>query len=98
MAEYSRKEIKRMLRDKCVPHDAPKWVFDELEKMRKQMNREIPPPKEEIHKYLTELYSAHPIINLKSLKGRLIIGLRKLRAPSWVVKFKAMIEEWTDYF
>ena len=98
MAEYSRKEIKRMLRARDVPHDAPKWVFEELEKERKRINREMLTPKEEMHQYLTEVYKGRPIINPKSLKGRLIINLRKFRMPSWLAKFKAMVDEWTDYF
>lgn len=56
MAKYSRRQLKRMLRLRVAPVDAPSWIFQELEKMRKKMCRETPTMRQEMDNFML-----HPI-------------------------------------
>lgn len=95
MAKYSRRELKRMLRTKTAPHNAPPWIFKELEKMRKQMNREAKTPAEILDDFMKNemgLKKPRPWISGKQL--RLVAALKSRlnrRAPAWAIKVKEFL-------
>lgn len=87
MTEYSRRELKRMLRLKCAPVDAPAWIFKRLEEMRKEMNRQTPSLREEADTFMREYINAKPYVTAKSLRGRMIIAIKK-GMPGWVARMR----------
>lgn len=104
MAKYSKRQLKKMLRTRCAPVDAPAYIFQELEKMRRKMNREIPNMKDEMDNFMHEMRArTQPWIPAKSLRGRLIVGIigiknRLNRTPGWMVKFREfMLDTFWDY-
>lgn len=87
-----------MLRTKVLPHDAPKWVFKEVDKIRKRRNREILSMKEEMNQFMQEEFipekKVRPWIPLGKLRGRLLTKLRRSRRPAWIIKVEEFLRDW----
>lgn len=93
---YTRRELKRALRTKTVSHDMPKWVFDEVERYRKKRNRELPTTKALMEEFMLKemkLKKVRPFISARSLKGRLLIALRKSRSPAWLIRAREYLKD-----
>ena len=54
MAKYSREECKNMIAAKQCPHDAPRWVIQEIKRIEREINRKAKSPEQDMHEEMTK--------------------------------------------